>query len=63
MINMMAAGLIIIGLFAVGMACFFGRRYKAGGSKSQKYFCVCCCVASCVCIITAIQLLFMFHSV
>lgn len=63
MINFMAAGLILFSLFAVGMAYFFGKRYHADGNKSYKYLCVCCCVSSCVCIVTAIQLLFMFHSV
>lgn len=52
----------LLGLLAVGLAYYFGRRYIAGGNKSHKYICVSYCVAGCVCIITAIQIFFMFHT-
>lgn len=53
--------LLLLGLAAVVGAWYFGKQYQAGGKKQQKYICVTCCVASCVCLITAIQILWMFR--
>ncbi len=54
--------LIVLGVAAAVVAWYFGRQYQSGGSKRQKYVCVACCVGSCVCIITAIQILLMFRN-
>ena len=62
-ISIMAAILVIIGILAVVLAVNFGRQYNAGGTKKQKYLCVGCVVASCVCIMTAVQILMMFRNV
>jgi len=58
---LMVVLLLVIGGIAVGFAVVFGKRYQAGGSKQQKYFCVACCVLSCVCVITVIQITLMFR--
>ena len=55
--------LLILGVAAVAAAWYFGRQYQAGGGKQRKYACVACSVAACVCIITAIQILWMFRHV
>lgn len=54
--------LLILGVAAAVAAWHFGRQYQSGGTRRQKYICVTCCVASCVCIITAIQILLMFRN-
>lgn len=55
--------LIVAAVAAAVAAWHFGRQYQSGGSKKQKYICVACCVAGCVCAITAIQILWMFRNV
>ena len=62
-IQLMLLCLLAISVIAVIAAVFFGRQYKAGGTKKQKYLCVACSVASCVCLITAIQIWFVFRNV
>ena len=54
--------LVIVGLAAIAGAVIFGNRYKSGGTRNDKYLCVCCCVASCVCLITAVQIYLMFRA-
>ena len=54
--------LIVLGVAAAAVAWHFDRQYQSGGSKREKYICVACCVASCVCIITAIQIIWMFRN-
>lgn len=60
---MIAGGLFAAGLAFIVVAVWFGRQYQAGGNKNHKYICVACTVASCVCIITAIQIYLMFRGV
>lgn len=55
--------LLVLGGAAMGVAFYFGKQYQAGGSKREKYICVGCSVASCVCFITAIQVIIMFRNV
>ena len=46
--------------------CLFCTPLKisnAGGTKKQKYLCVGCTVASCVCLMTAVQIVMMFRNV
>lgn len=63
MIFAMVAVLCIVGLIAVCAAVYLGKQYQNGGTKKQKYLCVCCTVASFVCIVTAVQVLLMFRGV
>lgn len=60
-ITLMMLVLLLLGGVTVMLAVHFGKQYQAGGDKNKKYLCVFCCVSSCVCIITAIQILFMFR--
>ncbi len=61
MITGMIALLVLVGIGALYGAIYFGKRYQAGGTKKQKYSCVCCTVAGFVCIVTAVQILLMFR--
>ena len=63
MIIGMIALLFVIGITAVCAAVFFGKRYQAGGTRKDKYICVCCTVAGFVCIVTAVQIGLMFRAV
>ena len=60
-IIVMIALLAVLGIAAVLAAVLFGKRYQAGGSKKQKYLCVCCTVAGFVSIVTAVQIFLMFR--
>lgn len=60
-ITLMILVLLLLGGVAIVLAVHFGKQYQAGGGKNKKYLCVVCCVFSCVCIVTAIQILFMFR--
>ncbi|MBQ2015145.1 MAG: hypothetical protein IIV26_07480 [Peptococcaceae bacterium] len=55
--------LAAVGVAAICAAVFFGKRYQDGGTKNQKYICVCCSVAGFVCIVTAVQIFLMFRNV
>lgn len=56
---MIIAVFLLIGILALGLAVYFGKKYNAAGVKKDKYLCVSCSVASCVFIITAFQVLLM----
>ena len=55
--------LAVLGIAAVCAAVIFGKQYQNGGTKKQKYICVCCSVAGFVCIVTAVQIFLMFRTV
>ena len=59
----MIALLAVLGIAAVCAAVLFGKQYQAGGTRKQKYLCVCCSVAGFVCIVTAVQIFLMFRPV
>lgn len=63
MITAMMIVLALIGAVATCVAYYFGKRYQAGGTKKEKYICVCCTVAGFVCIVTAVQIGLMFRTV
>ena len=63
MIIGMIAVLLLLGVAASCAAVYFGKQYQAGGTKKQKYICVCCTVAGFVCAVTAVQIWLMFHTV
>ena len=63
MITAMKIVLALIGAVAACVAYYFGKRYQAGGTKKEKYICVCCTVAGFVCIVTAVQIGLMFRTV
>ncbi|MBQ2777146.1 MAG: hypothetical protein IJF50_06555 [Peptococcaceae bacterium] len=63
MITAMIIALALTGAVAVCAAYYFGKRYQAGGTKKEKYICVCCTVAGFVCIVTAVQIGLMFRTI
>ena len=48
---------------AAAAAAVFGKRYKQIGMRKNKLICVCFTVMSCVCVVTAIQIVLMFRNV
>ena len=63
MIIGMMVVLLLIGAVALCAAVYFGKRYQAGGTRKEKYICVCCTVAGFVCVVTAVQIGLMFRVV
>ena len=55
--------LLVMGVMAAVAAVVFGKKYKQIGIRKNKLICVCFTVMSCVCVVTAIQLMLMFHNV
>ena len=55
--------LLVMGVMAAAAAVVFGKKYKQIGMRKNKSICVCFTVMSCVCVVTAIQLMLMFHNV
>lgn len=58
-----AAILLALGAMAAAAAAVFGKRYKQIGMRKNKLICVCFTVMSCVCVVTAIQIVLMFRNV
>ena len=59
----LVAVLLAVGIIAIVLAVQFGKKYKTIGMRKNKLICVGCTVATCVCIITAVQILLMFRTV